>query len=81
MIPFVDITLTIRGSGVSASSSAFANALNIEVYQLFIPKNHNPIKIEETPQNQNIYNQIQKQVIEDVRKSITRTLDKWEKEV
>ncbi len=63
------------------SLTKIANALNIEVYQLFIPKNHNPIKIEETPQNQNIYNQIQKQVIEDVRKSITRTLDKWEKEV
>lgn len=62
------------------SLTKIANALNIKVYQLFIPQDENPVVIDDSPQNQKIYNQIQKQVINDVRKSITKTLEKWEKE-
>ena len=63
------------------SLTKIANALNIKVYQLFVPHDESPVVIEETPQNQKIYNQIQKQVIKDMRKSIDKTLDKWEKEM
>lgn len=56
-----------------------ADALNIEVYQLFLPENKTPIKIEETPENQKIHNEIQSEVVEDVRFAVNRLLDKIEK--
>ena len=57
-----------------------AEALNVDVYQLFVPQTVNPIIIDETPENKKIYNTIQKQVIEDLKKSFSKTFDKWEKE-
>ena len=61
------------------SLARIATAFNIEVYQLFVPQNTTSIVIEETPQNKKIYNAIQKQVIEDLKKSFSKTFDKWEK--
>lgn len=62
---------------VSKSSlSKLAAALGVEVYQLFIPQNHEPIVIEETPENEKIKNQLAEKIIEDVRNSVNKTLDK-----
>lgn len=58
-----------------------ADALDVEVYQLFIPQNKTPIKIEETPENEKIRAQLKSNLLENIRKSLERTLDKIEKEV
>ena len=51
-----------------------ANALNVEVYQLFIPENENSIFIEETPKNEKIRVQIQNDVIANVRRAVDSAL-------
>ncbi len=53
-----------------------ADALGVEVYQLFIPKNKTPLLIEDTPENEKIRSQITDEVIDDVRKILNKTLDK-----
>ena len=50
------------------------NALNVEVYQLFIPEQKNPVIIENTPENEKIRRKIQDEVIESVRNTINKTL-------
>lgn len=56
-----------------------ADALGVEVYQLFVPQNTIPVVIEETPENERIREEIQNEVIEDVRAVLNRTLDKMGK--
>ena len=56
-----------------------ANALNVEVYQLFVPQDTQSILIEETPENEKIRQQIQENVITDIRLSVNKLLDKLEK--
>ena len=58
------------------SLSKIATALDVEVYQLFIPQDKLPIVIEETPENEKIRLQITATVIDEVRKAMNRTLDK-----
>lgn len=53
-----------------------ASALNIEVYQLFIPQDRTPIIIEETDENERIRRQITEEVVAGVRKMLNNTLDK-----
>lgn len=53
-----------------------ADALGVEVYQLFIPQNKSPIIIEETPENERIRTQITEEVVNDVRRILNKTLDK-----
>ncbi len=53
-----------------------ANALEVEVYQLFIPKNTTPVVIEDTPENEKIRNQITDEVVDDVRRILNKALDK-----
>lgn len=51
-----------------------ANALNVEVYQLFIPEQKNPIIVENTPENEKIRRKIQDEIIESVRNAVNKTL-------
>lgn len=53
-----------------------ADALGVEVYQLFIPQNKSPVVIEETPENERIRAQITEEVVNDVRRILNKTLDK-----
>lgn len=55
-----------------------ANVLNVEVYQLFIPENTQPVIIDDTPENEKIRNAICKQVVSSIRKQINSTLNKIE---
>ena len=55
-----------------------AEALNIEVYQLFVPQDSPAIEIEETDENQKIRQQMKTQLVADFRKSMIKMLDKWE---
>ncbi len=55
-----------------------AEALEIEVYQLFIPHDLSNIKIDEIDENIKIRLKIQEQLISDFRKSMNKLLDKWE---
>lgn len=55
-----------------------AEVLNVEVYQLFIPENQTPVIIEETPENEKIRKEINKQLVESLRKSINLALNKLE---
>lgn len=57
-----------------------ASALNVEVYQLFIPKNETPIIIEETPENEKLRAQLRYEVVEEVRHNLNRVLDKIKKD-
>ncbi len=57
-----------------------AEALNIEVYQLFIPQDKTPIQIEETPENVKVRIQITNEIVEEIRNSINKMLDKIQKE-
>ena len=52
------------------------DALGVEVYQLFIPKNKTPVVIEDTPENEKIRNQITDEVVDDVRNILNKALDK-----
>jgi len=55
-----------------------ADALGVEVYQLFIPQDTEPVSIKKTPDNEKIRAAIQKDVIEKSRRAINRLLDKLE---
>lgn len=52
-----------------------ADALNVEVYELFVPQGKGRIEIEKTPENEEIRSQIQEEVIEKMRRKINRFLD------
>ena len=56
-----------------------ADALEIEVYQLFIPNDLSNIQIETTDENEKIRTTIQQQLFSDFRKSMNNMLDKWSK--
>ena len=58
------------------SLSKIASALNIEVYQLFIPLDKTPIIIEETPENEKIRAQLTDEIVEQIRLSVNKSLDK-----
>lgn len=55
-----------------------SEVLNIDVYQLFVPDIKTPVIIDNTPENEKIRNEINKQVIESIRKQINSSLDKME---
>ncbi len=56
--------------------SKIASALDVEVYQLFIPQDKTPVVIEETPENEKIRNQITEEVVDEVRRVMNKALDK-----
>lgn len=60
------------------SLSKIAAALGVEVYQLFIPQDKEPVAIKRTPDNEKIRAAIQKEVVEKSRRAINRLLDKLE---
>ena len=64
-----------RWPGVD-SLSKIASALNIEVYQLFIPQDKTPVIIEETPENEKIRAQLTDEIVEQIRLSVNKSLDK-----
>lgn len=53
-----------------------ADALDVQVYELFVPQNKTPIIIEKTPENEKIRNEIKSQVLENVRLVLNKTIDK-----
>ena len=53
-----------------------ADALGVEVYQLFIPHDKTPIQIKETPENEKIRSQITDEVVDDIRRILNKALDK-----
>ena len=55
-----------------------AAALNVEVYQLFVPQDKEPVAIKKTPENQKIRSAIQKDVVQKTRRALNRILDKLE---
>lgn len=55
-----------------------ANALSVEVYQLFLPQNITDIEIDETDENKQIRAQLQSRLVRDFRNSMNKMLDKWE---
>lgn len=60
------------------SLSRIADALGVQVYQLFVPQSANPVVIDDTPENDKIRAQIQAQVLDGMRKSVNKFLDKME---
>lgn len=56
-----------------------ADALEIEVYQLFIPNDLSNIQIKNTDENEKIRTTIQQRLVSDFRKSMNNMLDKWSK--
>ncbi|MDD7416272.1 MAG: helix-turn-helix transcriptional regulator [Treponemataceae bacterium] len=58
------------------SLSKLADALGVEVYQLFVPRDKTPVIIEETPENEKIRTQITEEVVENIRRILNKTLDK-----
>ena len=56
-----------------------ADALEIEVYQLFIPNDLGNIQIVNTDENEKIRITIQQRLVSDFRKSMNNMLDKWSK--
>ena len=56
-----------------------ADALGVEVYQLFVPQNTTPIVIEENDENERIRSEIQKEVVESVRLTLNKALDRMER--
>ena len=58
------------------SLSKIASALNIAVYQLFIPLDKKTIIIEETPENERIRAQLKDEIVEQIRLSVNKSLDK-----
>ena len=56
-----------------------ADALEIEVYQLFIPNDLSNIQIETTDENEKIRATLQQRLVSDFRKSMNNMLDKWSK--
>ena len=61
------------------SLSKIASALNIEVYQLFVPQEQTPIVIDETPENEKIREQLRDEIVEEVRQNLNKVLDKIKK--
>ncbi len=57
-----------------------ANALNVEVYQLFVPQDKTPVVIEETPENEKIRAQMTNEIVEEIRHGVNKILDKIKKE-
>ena len=57
-----------------------ANALNVEVYQLFVPQDKTPVVIEETPENEKIRAQMTDEIVEEIRHGVNKMLDKIKKE-
>ena len=55
-----------------------AEALDIEVYQLFVQQDCSAVTIEETDENQKIRQQLKMQLVDEFRKSMNKLLDKWE---
>ena len=55
-----------------------AEALDIEVYQLFVQQDCSAVNIEETDENQKIRQNLKIQLVADFRKSMIKMLDKWE---
>ena len=53
-----------------------ADALDVEVYQLFIPQDKTPIVIEETPENEKIRVQMTNEIVEEIRHGVNKMLDK-----
>ena len=53
-----------------------ADALGVEVYQLFIPKDKTPVIIEKTPENEKIRAQITEEVVNKIRNVLNKALDK-----
>ena len=56
-----------------------ADALNVEVYQLFIPQDTTPVLIEPTPENERIRAQLTDEIVEEIRHGVNKMLDKIEK--
>ena len=61
------------------SLSKIADALGVEVYQLFVPKGTKPIIIEKTPENEKIRIQMTDEIVEEIRLSLNKSLDKIKK--
>ena len=57
-----------------------ANALNVEVYQLFVPQDKTPVVIEETPENEKIRAQMTDEIVKEIRHGVNKILDKIKKE-
>ncbi|MBR4791482.1 MAG: helix-turn-helix transcriptional regulator [Treponema sp.] len=57
-----------------------ANALDVEVYQLFIPQDKTPVVIEETPENEKLRAQMTDEIVEEIRHGVNKMLDKIKKE-
>lgn len=55
-----------------------AAALDVEVYQLFVPQDFVAPVIEDIPENEKIRATIQKQLVTDFRNAMDRMLNKWE---
>ena len=56
-----------------------ASALGVEVYQLFIPQNQEPVIIEETPENERIRLKMTDEIVEEIRQGVNKMLDKIKK--
>lgn len=56
-----------------------AEALGVEVYQLFIPQDTKPVAIKKTPENEKIKQQITDEVVDDVRRILNKALDRIKK--
>ena len=61
------------------SLSKIASALGVEVYQLFIPQNQEPVIIEETPENERIRLKMTDEIVEEIRQGVNKMLDKIKK--
>ena len=57
-----------------------AEALDVEVYQLFIPQDKTPVVIEETPENEKLRAQMTDEIVEEIRHGVNKMLDKIKKE-
>ena len=57
-----------------------ADALNVEVYQLFIPQDKTPVIIENTPENEKIRSQMTADIVEEIRNGVNKMLDKIKRE-
>ena len=55
-----------------------ADALSVEVYQLFVSQGADVVPIRETDETKAIRRQIQARLVSDFRKSMNRMLDAWE---
>ena len=60
------------------SLTKIADALGVQVYQLFVPQDTEAVVIDDTPENEKIRAQIQTQVIDGMRASMNKFLDKLE---